>query len=116
MQSDQLNRRVLITLIAGAAAGLPLAARAQQADRVRRIGVLMNLTEDDPQGQARTAAFLKGLQQTGWIDGRNIRIDSRWGAGDAERVRSYMAELIAMAPDVIVAVGSGIVGPLLQAT
>ena len=83
---------------------------------MRRIGVLMSLAADDPEGQARIAAFLQGLQQLGWTDGRNVRIDTRWGAGDAERIRRYAAELVALAPDVILASGGSIVGPLLQAT
>ena len=80
---------------------------------MRRIGVLMNLAADDPEGQARIAAFLQGLQQLGWTDGRNVRIDYRWGAGDADRIRKYAAELVALAPDVILAAGSSDVGPLL---
>ena len=83
---------------------------------MRRIGVLMGLSADDPEGQARLAAFLQGLQQLGWTDGRNVRIDFRWGAGDADRFRRYAAELVALAPDVILASGSPAVGPLLQAT
>ena len=100
----------------GSAAGWPLAARAQQGERVRHIGVLMTLAADDPQGQARIVAFVQGLQQSGWTDGRNVRIDIRWGAGDPERMRRYAAELVALAPDVILATGSVTVGPLLQAT
>src|SRR5499427_1800929 len=83
----------------GAAATWPVAARAQQAERMRRIGVLMSLAANDAEGQARLAAFLQGLQQLGWIDGRNVRIDTRWGAGDADRTRRYAAELVAPAPD-----------------
>jgi putative ABC transport system substrate-binding protein len=79
-----VTRRDFITLLGGAAAAWPLAARAQQPERMRRIGVLMSLAANDAQGQARLAAFLQGLQQLGWIDGRNVRIDTRWGAGDAE--------------------------------
>jgi len=89
--------------------------RAQQGDRMR-IGVFMPLAEDDPVDQARIAAFLQGLQHTGWTDGRNVRIDYRWSAGDDERVRTYAAELVALAPDVILATGSATVGALLQAT
>src|SRR6267154_4316910 len=110
-----MERRAFIALLGGAAAW-PLAARAQQSDRVRRIGALMNLAADDPEGQARLAAFLQGLQQLGWIDGRNVRIDSRWGAGDADRSRRYAAELVALAPDVILASGGSVLAPLLQAT
>jgi putative tryptophan/tyrosine transport system substrate-binding protein len=84
MHLDQLKRREFLTLLGGAAVAWPLAASAQQADRMRRIGVLMSLAANDAQGQARLAAFLQGLQQLGWIDGRNVRIDTRWGAGDAD--------------------------------
>ena len=101
-----MKRREFITLLGGAAAAWPLAARAQQGERMRRIGVLMPLAADDPEGQARIAAFLQGLQQLGWTDGRNVRIDIRWGAGDADRIRKYAAELVALAPDVILATGS----------
>ncbi len=111
-----MRRREFITLLGGAAAAWPLAARAQQPERMRRIGVLMSLAADDPEGQARIAAFLQGLQQLGWTDGRNVRIDTRWGAGNADDIRKYAAELVALAPDVILATGSATVGPLLQAT
>ena len=94
----------------------PLTARAQQPERMRRIGVLMSLAADDPEGQARLTAFLQGLQQLGWTDGRNVRIDTRWGAGDADHIRGYAAELVALAPDVILASGTSTMGPLLQAT
>jgi putative ABC transport system substrate-binding protein len=110
-----LRRREFITLIGGAAAW-PLAARAQQSGRMRRIGILMTYAADDPAGQARLLAFAQELAQSGWIDGRNVRIDVRWGGVDPERIRSYAAELIALAPDVIVATGSAAVGSLLQAT
>ena len=105
-----------MTLVTGAAAAWPLAARAQQTDRMRRIGVLMSVAEADPEAQARIAAFQQGLQQLGWIVGRNVRIDIRWGGSDAESIRRYAAELVALAPDVILATGSVTVGPLLQAT
>jgi hypothetical protein len=85
-----LRRREFITLLGGAAAW-PLAAGAQQAERMRRIGVLMSVAADGPQGQARLAAFVKGLEQLGWTDGRNVQIDTRWGGGDAERTRKYVA-------------------------
>jgi putative ABC transport system substrate-binding protein len=91
-------------------------ARAQQPSRLRRIGVLSTLPADDPEATARTAAFLKTLQELGWTDGRNARIDIRWGAGDPERLRRYIAELLALAPDVILANGSVGVLPLQQAT
>ena len=83
---------------------------------MRRIGVLMNLAADDPEAQARLAAFQQGLQQLGWTDGRNVRIDIRWAAGDADDIRKYAAELVALAPDVILATGGSTVAPLLQAT
>src|SRR5262245_62713334 len=105
-----LGRREFMTLLGGAAAW-PLAARARQ-ERIRRIGVLAALSADDPQGQARLVAFVQGLQQLGWTDGRNVRIDFRWGAGDADRFRRYAAELVALAPDVILASGSPAAGPL----
>src|SRR5262245_49971283 len=100
---DRLQRREFIILLGGAAAAWPLAARAQQPDRVRRIGVLMGLASDDAEGQARLAAFHQGLQQLGWTVGRNVQIDYRWGAADTERIRKYAAELVALAPQVIFA-------------
>ena len=111
-----MKRREFITLIGGAAAAWPVAARAQQPDRMRRIGVLTNLVENDPEGQARDAAFLQGLQQLGWTDGRNVRIDIRRTLGDTDRARRDAAELVALAPDVILTTGSAGVGSLLQAT
>jgi putative tryptophan/tyrosine transport system substrate-binding protein len=116
MQFDQMKRREFISLLSGAAAAWPLAARAQQGERVRRIGVLMSLAADDKEAQARLAAFLQGLQELGWIDGRNVRIDIRWRDGDADRNRRHAAELLALAPDVILASGGSVVGTLLQAT
>ena len=110
-----MKRREFITLIGGAAAW-PLAARAQQRQQMRRIGVLMNLSSDDAEGQARNAAFLQGLQELGWTVGRNVRIEYRWGAGDAELFRRYASELVALAPDVILASGGAVVPSLLQAT
>src|SRR5215468_6060968 len=95
-RGDRMKRREFITLLGGAAAAWPLAARAQQGERMRRIGVLMDLAENDPEGQARLAAFLQGLAQLGWTDGRNVRIDTRWTAGDADRTRRQAAELIAL--------------------
>jgi putative ABC transport system substrate-binding protein len=111
-----IRRRDFITLLGGAAAAWPLAARAQQGERMRRIGVLMNLAADDAEGQARLAAFMQGLQEAGWAVGRNVRIDLRWGAGDAERIRRQAAELVGLAPDAILASGVPVVTPLLQAT
>ena len=101
------TRRQFIRLVGGAAAVWPLTARAQQRDeRVRRIGLLINLAADDPESQARRAAFQQGLQQLGWTDGRNVRVIARWGAGDADQIRRSAAELVAIAPDVIVATSS----------
>jgi putative ABC transport system substrate-binding protein len=111
-----MRRREFITLVGGAAAAWPLAARAQQGEPMRRVGALMSTAADDPEGQARIAAFQQGLQQFGWTIGRNVRIDSRWPAGDSERIRRYAAELVALSPDVILATGSAAAGPLLQAT
>jgi putative ABC transport system substrate-binding protein len=110
-----MKRRAFITLLGGAAAW-PLAARAQQREQMRRIGVLMNLSSDDAEGQARNTAFLQGLQELGWTVGRNVQIDYRWGAGDADRIRKFAAELIALAPDVILSAGSPSVAALQQAT
>jgi putative ABC transport system substrate-binding protein len=110
-----MQRREVITLLGGAAAW-PLAARAQQAERMRRIAVLMNFAADDPEAQSRNAAFLQGLSELGWTVGRNLRIDYRWGAGDPDRYRQYAAELLALAPDVILANSSAALASLLQAT
>jgi ABC-type uncharacterized transport system substrate-binding protein len=118
--SRHTRRREFITLLGGAAAApsvlWPLAARAQQGAPVRRIGVLVPFAEDHPVGQARVAAFLQGLRQLGWTDGRNVRIDYRWSAGDADRVRKSATELIALGPDVVMAFTSAAVAPLRQAT
>jgi putative ABC transport system substrate-binding protein len=110
-----MQRRKFITLLGGAAAW-PLVARAQQPDRMRRIGVLMSLAADDRQGQARLAAFMQGLRELGWTEGRNVRIDTRWAAGNANDARKFAAELVALAPDVILVSGGSNVGTLLQAT
>jgi len=110
-----MRRREFITLLGGAAAW-PLASRAQQGERVRHLGVLVNLPADDPQAQTRNAALLQGLQELGWTVGRNLRIDFRWGAGNADNVRKFAAELVTLAPDVILAPGTSTLGPLLQAT
>jgi putative ABC transport system substrate-binding protein len=110
-----MKRREFITLLGGTAAW-PLAARAQESDRVRRIGVLMPLAADDLEAQARITAFVQGLQQLGWTDGRNARIDTRWAAGNADDTRKHAAELVALAPDVILATGSATVAALQQAT
>src|SRR5215831_20383038 len=111
-----MKRREFIALLSGAAAAWPLAARAQQRERMRRIGVLMNLTADDPEASARVTAFAQGLQQLGWTAGHNVRIDYRWFAADADRSRRYAAELLALAPDVVLAVASPAVAALQQAT
>ena len=111
-----MNRREFITLLGGAAAW-PFAAGAQQPDKMRRVGVLMTLAADDPQSMARIAAFLQGLQQLGWTDGRNVRIDIRWGAAtDIDRHRKHAAELVALTPDVILSVGTPGVTALQQVT
>jgi len=110
-----MRRRAFISLLGGAAAW-PLAARGQQGERMRRIGVLTNLTESDSEGRARDAAFLQVLNQLGWIEGSNLRIDRRWTEGDAERGRKYAVELVALAPDVILTTGSAGLVPMLQAT
>ena len=115
MPFDQVHRREFITLLGGAAAAWPLAARAQQ-ERMRRIGVLVNFAADDPLGQARHGAFLQGLQQAGWTIGRNVQVETRWGPGDADRLRTHAAVLAALAPDVILATGNAGVAPMLQAT
>ncbi len=110
-----MRRRAFITLL-GAAAGWPLAARAQQGERMRRIGVLMPAATDNAEFQARLAAFHQGLALLGWTIGRNVRIDTRWATTNAAEIRRHAAELAALAPDVILASGTSTVGPLLQAT
>jgi putative ABC transport system substrate-binding protein len=111
-----MKRRAFITLLGGAAAW-PLAGRAQQGERMRRIGALAGgIAADDSDAQANFAAFLQVLQRLGWIDGRNVRIDYRWGLGNADNIRKYAAELAALAPDVILASGTSTMAPLLQAT
>ena len=113
-----MRRRQFITLLGGAAAAWPLAARAQQpGERVRRIGVLLPAAADDPEWQARVGAFLQALALLGWTIDRNVRIDTRWaGAGNSAEIRRHAAELIALPPDVILAHGAGPVAALLQAT
>src|SRR5215471_12389616 len=115
MRLGQLKRREFITLLCGAA-GWPLAARAQQNERMRHVGVLMSTRADDIEGQARIAAFVKGLQQSGWAIPGNVQIEIRWSGGDPDSIRKYAVELVALAPDVILASGGAVVGPLLQAT
>jgi putative ABC transport system substrate-binding protein len=110
-----VKRRAFITLLGGAA-GWPLAARAQQGERMRRIGVLMSAVEGDPTGLEFVTAFAQGLAELGWTVGRNVRIEYRWGAGDLDRFRRYAAELIALSPDVVLATAGSIVGAFQQAS
>jgi ABC-type uncharacterized transport system substrate-binding protein len=114
--ASSIGRRKFLATLGGAAAAWPRAAWAQQGERARRIGVLMNLAADDAEGQARIAAFLQGLQQLGWTDGGNVRIDYRWAAGDTDRFQRYAEELLALAPDVILASASPSVQALQRAT
>ena len=100
-----VKRRDFVSLLGGAAAAWPLAARAQQREKMRRIGVLLPFSSDDAESQARMGAFLQTLALSGWTIGRNVQIDTRWGARDAERIQRYAAELVALAPDVILAHG-----------
>jgi putative ABC transport system substrate-binding protein len=111
-----MRRRDFIKVIVGSAATWPLAALAQQGERMRRIGVLMNVMSDDPESQKRMAALEQGLQQLGWIVGQNVSIDTRWGAGNLENLRKYSAELVALGPDVIMANSSACVSHILDAT
>ena len=112
-----MKRRKFITLLGGAAAAWPLAARAQQSERVRRVGVLVASAADDSQFQTWVGAFLQALAQLGWIDGRNVRVDIRWATANADDLRRHTAELAALAPDVLVAAtGTATAAPLLQAT
>jgi len=113
---EAMRRREFISLFGGAVAAWPLAARGQQGERIRRIGVLFNAAPDDPDYQAWIGAFRQALQDLGWIDGRNVRFDIRWGLVDVAGIRKNAAELAALAPDVILAPGTATVGPLLQAT
>ena len=111
-----MHRRDFIKVVAGSAVTWPLAARAQQGDRMRRIGVVLPATADDARFQTFVGAFLQGLQNLGWSIGRNVRIDTRWATANADAIRRHAAELVALAPDVILAHGASTVGPLLQAT
>jgi putative tryptophan/tyrosine transport system substrate-binding protein len=112
-----MNRREVITLFGSAAAGWPLTVRAQQHERMRRIGVLVGaLAADDPEWQARSNAFVQGLQERGWSDGRNVRVEYRWGLGDLDRLRKYAEELVALAPDVILAAGGLAMASLQQSS
>jgi len=116
MQFNRLRRREFITLLGGAAAALPVAARAQQPERMRRVGTLLNLAADDPMGQARVEAFVQGLRAAGWLDGRNLQIDTRWAAADPGNYRKYAAELITLGPDVVLASTTAAVAQLQQAS
>src|SRR4029453_15998255 len=111
-----MRRREFITLLGSAAASWPLVARAQQGERMRRIGVLLTTAADDPEGQARIAALLQALQPLGWTVGTNLSIDHRWGTGDAATTRKNAAELVALRPDAILTSGAAGVGPLLETT
>jgi putative ABC transport system substrate-binding protein len=111
-----MRRREFIALLGGAAAAWPLAARAQQGDRVRRIGVLVPATSDDSRFQTWVGAFLQALALLGWTIGRNVQIETRWAGGKADDIRRLAAELAALAPDVILAHGDSTVGAVLQAT
>jgi putative tryptophan/tyrosine transport system substrate-binding protein len=111
-----MKRREFITLLGGAAVAWPLAARAQQAERMRRISVLLPAASDDPEFQARVGAFLQALALSGWTIGRNMRIDIRWATANADEIRKHATELVALAPDVILAHGASTVGPLLRVT
>jgi putative ABC transport system substrate-binding protein len=111
-----MQRRHFIMLLGGTAVGWPHAVRAQQGDRMRRIGVLLPATADDARFQTFVGAFLQELQNLGWSIGRNVRIDTRWATGDAATIRKHVAELVAVTPDVIFAYGASTVGPLLQTT
>ena len=111
MQIDHVRRREFITLLSSAAAW-PLAARAQQREHMRRIGVLMSATPDDPYQTTYLSSFVQGLQERGWTIGRNVGIDFRWGAGNTDLFRKYATELVALAPDVILATAGSIVGAL----
>ena len=109
-----IQRREFITLVGGAAATWPLTARAQQGERMRRVGMLLPATTDDSEYPVLVNAFVLELRRLGWVDGRNIRIDSRWAGGSAETNRRYAEELVALAPDVIMAAGNSAAGPLLR--
>src|SRR5215467_5276595 len=118
MPFDFLKRRELIALLGGAAIspiGL-LGVHAQQPGRMRRVGVLLNITANDPESQSRLAAFAQGLHALGWIVGQNLRVDYRWGDGSADTISKYAAELVALGPDVILAQSTAAVAPLLRST
>src|SRR5262252_9339351 len=110
------RRKFLATLLGGAAAAWPLAARTQQSERMRRIGMLLGIAENDLEAQSRIAAFRKGLRDLGWVEGRNVHIDYRFAAGDTNRIKAYVAELVTLAPDVFLANSTPVVAELRQAT
>src|SRR5258708_37902850 len=111
-----MKRRDFITLLGGAAVAWPVVARAQQSGRMRRIGVLMTVSENDPEGQARLDALRQGLNQLGWAEGKNLAVDYRWAGGDIGRLRDYAAELIGLAPGLLVANSTPALAPLHAAT
>src|SRR6476620_7957177 len=115
-RGSSMRRREFITIVGGAAAWLLAAARAQQRDRLRRIGLLMTIAEKEPEAQARLSAFRAGLREKGWIEGRNIQIEYRFAAGEPERARAAAGDLVKLAPDVILANGRAILAALKQAT
>ena len=108
MIAKAMRRREFISLLGGAAAAWPIAARAQQGGRIKRIGALINVAADDPESSLRVAAFSQGLQELGWTVGRNVRIDWRWGGADRDLHRTYAAELLALMPDVLLTAGSSV--------
>src|SRR5262249_58578250 len=109
--ASYIARRKFLAALGGAAAAWPLAARAEQGERVRRIGVLLPAAADDLEFQTRVGAFLQGLQELRWTIGRNVRVDTRWATSNADSIRKHAAELAALAPDVILAFGASTVGP-----
>ena len=114
--ASYIGRRKFLAGFGGAAVAWPLAAQAQQQERMRRIGVLIQVAEGDPQARTEVAAFLQSLQELGWSEGRNLRVDTRWGGGDANRIRKSAAELVALAPEVVLALGGTVAGALQQAS
>src|SRR6516165_3971541 len=116
MAINASRRQFIFMLGSAAAVAWPLAARAQLGERIRRVGAIMLLAENDPEQKAWTEAFRQGMLEAGWTDGRNVQIDYRWGASDSARARRYATELVALGPDVILAPGSVSVGPLVLAT
>ena len=111
-----MRRREFITVLGSAVVAWPLAAHAQQPERMRRIGLLLGMAENDPEAQARVTAFRQGLQELGWVEGRNIQIDYRFAAGEATLIRAYVAELMALSPDLFVANSTAVIAALRQAT